>query len=136
MHNERDTHPAFCIPMCVIPCTISNNVPGTSLSLGSDTAINEICHIIDSLKQSATGTKRRVFIIETMGGYCGYLATLSALASGKEKALMCLTNTFQLQAPIMRTFSRRNLTLTISGTMFEYVCVCANKISIIATYSR
>ncbi|KIH52109.1 hypothetical protein ANCDUO_17790 [Ancylostoma duodenale] len=72
--------------MCVIPCTISNNVPGTSISLGSDTAINEICSMIDKIKQSATGTKRRVFIIETMGGYCGYLATLSALASGADNA--------------------------------------------------
>ncbi|PIO76394.1 putative 6-phosphofructokinase [Teladorsagia circumcincta] len=58
----------------------------TSISLGSDTAINEICTMIDKIKQSATGTKRRVFIIETMGGYCGYLATLSALASGADNA--------------------------------------------------
>lgn len=72
--------------MCVIPCTISNNIPGTSISLGSDTAVNEICHMIDKVKQSATGTKRRVFIIETMGGYCGYLATISALASGADNA--------------------------------------------------
>lgn len=72
--------------MCVIPCTISNNLPGTSLSLGSDTAVNEICTMIDKIKQSATGTKRRVFIIETMGGFCGYLATVSALASGADNA--------------------------------------------------
>lgn len=72
--------------MCVIPCTISNNVPGTSLSLGSDTAVNEICEMIDKIKQSATGTKKRVFIVETMGGYCGYLATVSALASGADNA--------------------------------------------------
>lgn len=42
--------------------------------------------MIDKLKQSAAGTKKRVFIIETMGGYCGYLATLSALASGADNA--------------------------------------------------
>lgn len=56
------------------------------VSLGSDTAINEICQMIDKIKQSATGTKRRVFIVETMGGYCGYLATLSALSSGADNA--------------------------------------------------
>uniref|UniRef100_A0A914UUG1 6-phosphofructokinase n=1 Tax=Plectus sambesii TaxID=2011161 RepID=A0A914UUG1_9BILA len=72
--------------MSVIPCTISNNLPGTSLALGSDTAVNEICMMIDKIKQSATGTKRRVFVVETMGGYCGYLATLSALASGADNA--------------------------------------------------
>jgi 6-phosphofructokinase len=32
------------------------------------------------------GTKRRVFLIGTMGGYCGYLATLSALATGADNA--------------------------------------------------
>ncbi|CAD5234066.1 unnamed protein product [Bursaphelenchus xylophilus] len=84
--KSRDKYPEFRIPICVIPCTISNNIPGTSLSLGSDTAVNEICHMIDKIKQSATGTKRRVFIIETMGGFCGYLATISALATGADNA--------------------------------------------------
>uniref|UniRef100_A0AAQ4PBK4 Phosphofructokinase, muscle b n=1 Tax=Gasterosteus aculeatus aculeatus TaxID=481459 RepID=A0AAQ4PBK4_GASAC len=40
----------------------------------------------DRIKQSAAGTKRRVFIVETMGGYCGYLATMAALASGADAA--------------------------------------------------
>jgi len=47
---------------------------------------NEICTAIDKIKQSATGTRRRVFIIETMGGYCGYLATVAALSSGADNA--------------------------------------------------
>ncbi|KAI6191356.1 ATP-dependent 6-phosphofructokinase [Aphelenchoides bicaudatus] len=84
--NAREKYPAFRIPMVVIPATISNNLPGTSLSLGCDTAANEICHMIDKIKQSATGTKRRVFIIETMGGYCGYLATITALSTGADSA--------------------------------------------------
>ncbi|CAH2238265.1 jg11543 [Pararge aegeria aegeria] len=32
------------------------------------------------------GTKRRVFVVETMGGYCGYLATLAGLAGGADAA--------------------------------------------------
>lgn len=40
----------------------------------------------DRIKQSASGTKRRVFIIETMGGYCGYLASVGGLASGADAA--------------------------------------------------
>ncbi|XP_073786316.1 ATP-dependent 6-phosphofructokinase, platelet type isoform X3 [Danio rerio] len=40
----------------------------------------------DRIKQSASGTKRRVFIIETMGGYCGYLATVGGLAAGADAA--------------------------------------------------
>ncbi|KRZ31652.1 6-phosphofructokinase, partial [Trichinella pseudospiralis] len=86
MAENRHKYAAFCIPMAVIPCTISNNIPGTDLSLGCDTALNEICEVIDKLKQSAIGTKKRVFIVETMGGYCGFLATLSALCSGADNA--------------------------------------------------
>ncbi|XP_074785604.1 ATP-dependent 6-phosphofructokinase, muscle type isoform X6 [Athene noctua] len=40
----------------------------------------------DRIKQSAAGTKRRVFIIETMGGFCGYLATMAGLAAGADAA--------------------------------------------------
>uniref|UniRef100_A0A4W3IGM1 Phosphofructokinase, liver a n=1 Tax=Callorhinchus milii TaxID=7868 RepID=A0A4W3IGM1_CALMI len=79
----RGHYEELCIPMCVIPATISNNVPGTDFSLGCDTAVNATC---DRIKQSASGTKRRVFIVETMGGYCGYLASATALAVGADAA--------------------------------------------------
>ncbi|XP_050294022.1 ATP-dependent 6-phosphofructokinase isoform X3 [Anthonomus grandis grandis] len=86
MSENRDEHHAFRIPIMVIPSTISNNVPGTEFSLGCDTALNEITEICDRIRQSAQGTKRRVFVIETMGGYCGYLATLAGLAGGADAA--------------------------------------------------
>ncbi|KAK6959647.1 ATP-dependent 6-phosphofructokinase [Biomphalaria glabrata] len=84
--EARESFPSLCIPIVVIPCTISNNIPGSDFSLGADTALNEITDICDRIKQSATGTKRRVFVAETMGGYCGYLATLAGLASGADAA--------------------------------------------------
>ncbi|XP_073993367.1 ATP-dependent 6-phosphofructokinase isoform X2 [Rhodnius prolixus] len=84
--ENREQHPEFRIPILVIPSTISNNVTGTDFSLGCDTALNEIVEICDRIRQSAQGTKRRVFIVETMGGYCGYLATLAALAGGADAA--------------------------------------------------
>ena len=76
MAEAREKYPELRIPICVIPATISNNVPGTDFSLGADTAVNEITEICDRIRQSAQGTKRRVFVVETMGGYCGYLATM------------------------------------------------------------
>ncbi|XP_003424000.1 ATP-dependent 6-phosphofructokinase isoform X3 [Nasonia vitripennis] len=85
-YNARTQHPEFRIPIAMIPATISNNVPGTEFSLGCDTALNEITEICDRIRQSAQGTKRRVFIIETMGGFCGYLATLAGLAGGADAA--------------------------------------------------
>jgi 6-phosphofructokinase len=45
MHEARSEHPEFCIPIVVIPSTISNNVPGTDFSLGCDTALNEITEV-------------------------------------------------------------------------------------------
>ncbi|RMC02260.1 hypothetical protein DUI87_21427 [Hirundo rustica rustica] len=66
--EARGQYQELCIVMCVIPATISNNVPGTDFSLGSDTAVNAAMESCDRIKQSASGTKRRVFIVETMGG--------------------------------------------------------------------
>ncbi|XP_072902592.1 ATP-dependent 6-phosphofructokinase, liver type-like isoform X1 [Hemitrygon akajei] len=82
----REHYEELCIPICVIPATISNNVPGTDFSLGCDTAVNAAMETCDRIKQSASGTKRRVFIVETMGGYCGYLASATALAVGADAA--------------------------------------------------
>jgi len=86
LYEARDKYPEFCIPMVVIPATISNNVPGSDFSLGCDTSLNEIVEICDRIRQSAQGTKRRVFVVETMGGYSGYLCTLAGLAGGADAA--------------------------------------------------
>ncbi|XP_067047456.1 ATP-dependent 6-phosphofructokinase, muscle type-like isoform X1 [Acropora muricata] len=82
--EAREEFEAFRIPMLIIPATISNNVPGTDLSLGADTALNVITEMCDRIKQSASSATRRVFVVECMGGYCGYLATMSALAGGAD----------------------------------------------------
>ncbi|XP_073503961.1 ATP-dependent 6-phosphofructokinase, liver type [Phyllobates terribilis] len=84
--EAREQYEELCIIMCVIPATISNNVPGTDFSIGSDTAVNAAMESCDRIKQSASGTKRRVFIVETMGGYCGYLATTAGIAVGADAA--------------------------------------------------
>ncbi|XP_048202106.1 ATP-dependent 6-phosphofructokinase, liver type [Perognathus longimembris pacificus] len=84
--EARERYEELCIVMGVIPATISNNVPGTDFSLGSDTAVNAAMESCDRIKQSASGTKRRVFIVETMGGYCGYLATVTGIAVGADAA--------------------------------------------------
>ncbi|XP_041857657.1 ATP-dependent 6-phosphofructokinase, liver type [Melanotaenia boesemani] len=86
LYEARTHYDELCIPMCVVPATISNNVPGTDFSLGADTAVNAAMESCDKIKQSASGTKRRVFVVETMGGYCGYLATTTGIAVGADAA--------------------------------------------------
>ncbi|KAL2209172.1 6-phosphofructokinase [Sarocladium strictum] len=78
----RSEYPSLCIPICLLPATISNNVPGTEYSLGSDTCLNELVNYCDKIKQSASATRRRVFVIETQGGRSGYVATLAGLSVG------------------------------------------------------
>ena len=45
LYEARPQFKEFCIPMVVIPATISNNVPGTDFSVGTDTALNEIADV-------------------------------------------------------------------------------------------
>uniref|UniRef100_A0A671TE36 6-phosphofructokinase type A n=1 Tax=Sinocyclocheilus anshuiensis TaxID=1608454 RepID=A0A671TE36_9TELE len=86
MVQGRGKYEELCVPMVIIPATVSNNVPGSDFSIGADTALNTITTTCDRIKQSAAGTKRRVFIIETMGGYCGYLATMAGFSAGADAA--------------------------------------------------
>ncbi|KAI1351111.1 6-phosphofructokinase [Xylaria sp. FL0043] len=82
LRKARSQFPSLCIPMTLLPATISNNVPGTEYSLGSDTCLNELVAYCDKIKQSASATRRRVFVIETQGGRCGYVALLAGLSVG------------------------------------------------------
>ena len=86
LEKNRSIYMAFRIPLLGVAATISNNVPGTETSLGCDTALNTIMLAMDTLKQSAYASRKRVFVIETMGGYCGFLATLACLAGGADAA--------------------------------------------------
>ena len=83
LYKARRNYASFNIPMVCIPSTISNNLPGSELSIGADTALNTITEAIDRVKHSADSS-RRLFIVEVMGRYCGYLAVMSGIATGAE----------------------------------------------------
>ena len=87
MLSERGNFPAFNIPIVCLPATINNNLPGSELSIGADTALNSIVWAVDKIKQSAVAT-RRAFVVEVMGRYCGYLALMSGLATGAERVYL------------------------------------------------
>ncbi|CAL9728587.1 ATP-dependent 6-phosphofructokinase subunit beta [Monosporozyma unispora] len=82
LERSRDVYPGFRIPMVLIPATLSNNVPGTEYSLGSDTALNSLTSYCDILKWSASSIRGRVFVVDCQGGNSGYLATVADLAVG------------------------------------------------------
>lgn len=82
LRKGRAYYKAFKIPMVIIPATISNNVPGTEYSIGSDTCLNALIQYCDACRQSASASRRRVFVIETQGGESGYIATIAGLSIG------------------------------------------------------
>lgn len=87
LYNRRSNYPAFNIPIILLPATIDNDLPGSELSVGADTALNSIVDAIDKIKQSAVAA-RRVFVVEVMGRRCGYLAVMGALATGAERVYL------------------------------------------------
>ena len=102
--ESRNKFNELKIPICIIPATIDNNIPGTDFSLGTDSALNKItklctdkvlsslglnfCFIVFNNFRKfnvkyfliySKGTKRRLFIVKLENGFCGYLTTMSAM---------------------------------------------------------
>jgi len=87
LHAERERFPAFNLPIVCLPASINNNLPASELSIGSDSALNNIVGAVDKIKTSAVASQR-CFVVEVMGRRCGYLALLGGLATGAERVYM------------------------------------------------
>ena len=87
IYSRRDEFPTFRIPIVCLPASIDNNLPGSQLSIGADTALNCIISAVDKIKQSAVAS-RRCFVVQVMGGDCGYLALIGGLATGAERVYL------------------------------------------------
>jgi 6-phosphofructokinase 1 len=74
-------------PVIGVPASIDNDIPFTDMALGVDTALNNIIHAVDCIKDTAS-SHARAFVIEVMGRNSGYLASVSAIATGAEFALV------------------------------------------------
>lgn len=74
-------------PIVGIPASIDNDIYGTDMCIGVDTALNTIVDAIDKLRDTAT-SHNRAFLIETMGRKNGYLAQHAGIVSGAEMVLI------------------------------------------------
>ncbi|MFL7792428.1 MAG: ATP-dependent 6-phosphofructokinase, partial [Anaerolineae bacterium] len=74
-------------PTIGIPSTIDNDVNGTDISIGVDTALETIMDAVDKIKDTAT-SHNRAFLVETMGRNSGYLALVSGIVGGAEMVLI------------------------------------------------
>ncbi|KFW68141.1 6-phosphofructokinase type C, partial [Pygoscelis adeliae] len=86
----REKYDEFCVPMVMVPATVSNNVPGSDFSIGADTALNTITDMPVLCKNSyettsGMGNKVLEDIVKSKTD-CGYLANMGALAAGADAA--------------------------------------------------
>ncbi len=70
-----------------VPGSIDNDIWGTNMSIGVDTAMNTIMDAVDKLRDTAS-SHGRVFLVETMGRSSGYLAVMAGIVSGAEIVLI------------------------------------------------
>jgi 6-phosphofructokinase 1 len=74
-------------PCVGVPGTIDNDIPGTELTIGFDTALNTVIDALDKIRDTAT-SHERTFVIEVMGRNAGDIALWSGLAGGAETILI------------------------------------------------
>lgn len=70
-------------PVVGVASTIDNDLDGSDVTIGVDTAINVALEAIDRLKVTAA-SHRRAFLVEVMGRKCGYVALMAGIAGGAE----------------------------------------------------
>lgn len=83
---------AYCLsqmgfPVVGVASTIDNDLYGSEITLGVDTALNIALEAIDRLKTTAS-SHQRAFLVEVMGRDCGYLALMSGIAGGAEAVVI------------------------------------------------
>jgi 6-phosphofructokinase 1 len=74
-------------PVVGIASTIDNDLVGSEMTIGVDTALNIALEAIDRLKVTAS-SHQRAFLLEVMGRKCGYIALMSGIAGGAEYILI------------------------------------------------
>jgi 6-phosphofructokinase 1 len=74
-------------PVIGVASTIDNDLCGSDITIGADTALNIALEAIDRLKVTAS-SHHRAFLVEVMGRDCGYLALMAGIAGGAEAVVI------------------------------------------------
>ncbi|MGC9333823.1 MAG: 6-phosphofructokinase, partial [Anaerolineae bacterium] len=83
--DQADAHATLTIVGLV--GSIDNDMFGTDMTIGGDTALHRITEAVDAITSTAA-SHQRTFVVEVMGRHCGYLALMSALATGANWVLI------------------------------------------------
>ncbi len=74
-------------PVVGVASTIDNDLTGSDITVGVDTALNIALEAIDRLKVTASSHERGL-VVEVMGRDCGYLALMAGLTGGAEAVVI------------------------------------------------
>jgi 6-phosphofructokinase 1 len=77
----------FDFPIMGVPGTIDNDLYGTDMTIGFDTALNTVTEAVDKIRDTAD-SHNRLFFIEVMGRDAGFIALRSGIAGGAEEILI------------------------------------------------
>ena len=75
------------VPTVAIPASIDNDIPGSTMAIGVDSALNTVVECLDRVRDTAIAHER-VFVVEVMGRESGYIALMGGLAGGAEIILL------------------------------------------------
>ena len=75
------------LPVIGLPGTIDNDLYGTDMGIGVDTALNTIISLVDMIRATAA-SHRRCFVVEVMGRASGYLALMTTISTGSQVAVI------------------------------------------------
>lgn len=75
------------LPVIGVPGTIDNDIFGTDMGIGVDTALNTIISLVDMIRATAA-SHRRCFVVEVMGRGSGYLALMATITTGSQVAVI------------------------------------------------
>ncbi len=75
------------VPVVGVASTIDNDLYGSEMTIGVDTALNISLEAVDRLKITAS-SHSRAFLLEVMGRECGYLALMTGIAGGAEAVII------------------------------------------------
>ncbi|MEO0184602.1 MAG: 6-phosphofructokinase [candidate division WOR-3 bacterium] len=82
----------FGVNLIGLPGTIDNDLYGTDFTIGFDTAVNSALEAVDRIRDTASSLER-VFFIEVMGRYAGFISLAVGLAGGAEDVIIPETPT-------------------------------------------
>lgn len=92
------------IPIVGVPKTIDNDMFGTELTFGFDTAVTTATDAIDKLHSTAE-SHERVMVVEVMGRYAGWIALHSGLA-GSAHGILIPEIPFDIDKVCQKIYSR------------------------------